>query len=68
MNNQNKTEDISGVLMRVYGVLKMTPEESKAALGDLAGLQQLALSAELLKDLTKDEAEELNEAATTNLT
>jgi hypothetical protein len=62
MNAQNKQSASSDSLMIVYGILKMTPDESKAAVVDLAGLQQLAVATVLLKDLSKEEVEELNKA------
>jgi len=46
-------------LIRAYQILKFTPEEITEALGDLAGLQQLAAATELLKDLTEEEAKDL---------
>ena len=50
-------------LMRVYKILKFTPDEAKGALNDMVGVQQLAVSTELLNSLTEDEAKTINEAA-----
>ena len=58
-NNQDR-ETIQNTLTRVYGILKFTPDEAKRALNDLAGVQQLAVSAELLKSLTEAEVADLN--------
>lgn len=58
MANDPKT--IQGALTRVYETLKFTPDEAKGALNDLAGLQQLAVSTELLKSLTESEVASLN--------
>jgi hypothetical protein len=65
MDDQSKKTNVSETLMRAYQVLKMTPQETQEALNGLAGLQHLALTSELLKDLTKDEVEELNKIAPT---
>jgi len=51
---------ISDVLLRAYETLKFSPEEAKNALNDLAGLQQMAIMTELMKDLTKEEVAGLN--------
>ena len=49
--------------MRVYEILEFTPDEATSALNDLAAMQQLAVSTELLKSLTEDEVKTINEAA-----
>lgn len=47
-------------LMSIYETLRFSPNESSEALNDLASLQQLAVSTELLKSLTEAEVAELN--------
>jgi hypothetical protein len=58
-NNQDQ-KAIQNALTRVYEVLKFTADEAKGALNDLAGVQQLTVSTELLKSLTAAEVAELN--------
>jgi copper oxidase (laccase) domain-containing protein len=53
MVDMQKNNDL---LNRVYEILKLTPEEIKAAIGELAKAQQAAVSAELLKSMTEEEA------------
>ncbi|MFA6376924.1 MAG: hypothetical protein WCX69_06010 [Candidatus Paceibacterota bacterium] len=53
-------KEIQRVLTRVYETLKFVSEETKNALNDLAAVQQLAVSAELLKSLTETEVATLN--------
>lgn len=51
--DQSKLKDS---LTRVYQVLKFTSEEVAEAINNLAALQQLAVAAELFKDLSPEEA------------
>lgn len=60
MTNNQDQKAIQGVLSRAYETLKFTPDEISGALNDLAGLQQLAVSTELLKSLTEAEVAALN--------
>ncbi|MCU0652983.1 MAG: hypothetical protein MUD10_01880 [Candidatus Pacebacteria bacterium] len=55
------TEDIQDALVRVYSILQFSEAETKDALGDLAGIQQVAVATELVKVLTEDEVKTLNE-------
>ncbi len=59
MENKNIQEN----LKEVYAVLKFSEKEAQDALNDLAGIQQVAVAAELVKTLSEDEASELNAAA-----
>ena len=56
----NPQSNLKESLAKAYQILKFTPEEITEALGDLAGLQQLAVAAELLKDLSEEETKDLN--------
>jgi hypothetical protein len=60
MTNSQDQKAIQGVLSRVYETLKFTSDEINGALNDLAGVQQLAVAAELLKSLTQAEVGKLN--------
>jgi hypothetical protein len=57
MSNIQNTQS---VLSRVYGILKFTADEAKDALGDLAGVQQVAVATELMKVLGENEVKTLN--------
>jgi len=47
-------------LIRVYKILGLTTEEIEKTFEDLAGIQQIAASTELLRVLDKDEVDMLN--------
>jgi hypothetical protein len=46
---------IKNALERVYGVLKFSPTETKETVNNIAELQQLAVAAELIGNLTESE-------------
>jgi len=48
---------------RIYRILKFSDKEAQDAINDLAAIQQVAVAAELVKALTKEEAAELSAAA-----
>jgi tRNA 2-selenouridine synthase SelU len=60
MANNKDPKAIQDVLTRVYGLLKFTPDEVKGSINDLASIQQVAISTELIKDLTESEVADLN--------
>jgi|GEM_PF-963365 hypothetical protein len=65
MVNIQDPKEIQRVLTRVYETLKFVSKETKSALNDLAAVQQLAVSTELLKSLTEAEVTVLNNELTT---
>jgi polyribonucleotide nucleotidyltransferase len=58
-NNQK----IQEALNKIYKILKFTEAETKDALSDLAGIQQVAVATELIKVLNADEVKTLNDLA-----
>jgi hypothetical protein len=54
------TKNIQDALTRVYSILKFTEAETDDALGDLAGIQQVAVATELVKMLNEEEIKTLN--------
>jgi|GEM_PF-3378873 len=58
MDNE-KNGKIKEAFINAYGILNFTDEQKEKALAEVAGLQQLAISREMIKDLTKDELEAL---------
>jgi len=60
MANNQDSEAIIDALTRAFEILKFAPDKIEAALNDIAGLQQMAVSTELLKVLSQGEVEALN--------
>lgn len=52
-------ENIRKSLKKAYSILKFTDEEADNALNDLMEIQQVAVANELLKTLTKEEADRI---------
>jgi len=59
--NQDPKEVIRNSLLRVYEVLKFTPEEAKKALDEFMGLIQVSIMTELLNGLSEAEIKSLGE-------
>jgi hypothetical protein len=55
-----KDEKIKPVFIAAYGLLGFTPEQIEKALGEVAGLQQMAVAREMIKDLAKEELDALS--------
>lgn len=53
-------KNIQDALTRAYSILKFTEAETVDALGDLAGIQQVAVATELVRVLNEDEIKTLN--------
>jgi hypothetical protein len=60
MENDQDQKIIKNALTAVYETLKFAPDEIDGALSDLAGVQQIAITTEVLKSLTETEVAELN--------
>jgi len=60
MTTNEQDSKVVIALTRSYEILKMTPQEIKNALSDLTGIQQLAVSTELIRSLTEAEVAALN--------
>ena len=53
-------QKINIALVQIYKVLQLTPEEIEKTFEDLAGIQQVAASTEILRVLDQNEVNELN--------
>ena len=63
MGINNQDQQIQDMLRHIYSILEFTPDGVKNTFNDLAAMQQMAVSTELVKVLTEDEVKTLNEAA-----
>jgi len=57
--NTEKNGKIKAVFVEAYGILNFTSDQKEKALGEIAGLQQLAIAREMVKDLAKEELDDL---------
>lgn len=60
MANTIQENNIQQTLKKVYSILNFKEEEAEAAVKGLAGIQQMALLTELIKVLTDDEVNTIN--------
>ena len=56
MENAN----IANILNRVHAILKITPDEARDRINNLAGVQQIAVAYELMQVLTEEETKSLD--------
>ncbi|MFA6376455.1 MAG: hypothetical protein WCX69_03600 [Candidatus Paceibacterota bacterium] len=65
-SNSEKNRTIKAVFVEAYGILNFTSAQKEKALGEIAGLQQLAIAREMVKDLAKDELDVLGKILAKN--
>jgi hypothetical protein len=58
-----ENENIANILNRVCAILKFTPDESREAINNLAGVQQIAVASELVRVLSEEEIKTMGDLA-----